>query len=83
VAVLVRASFITVLDGFCNCTIFQIGRHSCLKVMMDCYFSLLIWAVHAVIWTFTNRAIFWMPPLPCHSTSDWLKHIKKENNSTK
>jgi hypothetical protein len=42
VAVLMKANFITALDGFCNCTIFQIGGPSCLKVMMDCHFSFLI-----------------------------------------
>ena len=31
--------------------IFQIDWPSCLKVMMDCHLSLLIWAVLAIIWT--------------------------------
>ena len=56
VAVLMRASFIIALDGFCNCTWrnfqsswnVQIDWPSCLKVMMDCRFSLLIWAVLAI-----------------------------------
>ena len=30
---------------------FRIDWPSCLKVMMDCNFSLLIWAVLAIIWT--------------------------------
>ena len=46
--------------------------------LMDCRFSLLIWAVLAITW---NWAIFCIPTLPCHNTSDWLKHIKKERNS--
>ena len=29
-----------------------------------------------------NRAIFCIPPLPCHNTTDCLKCIKKERNST-
>ena len=57
-AVLVRASFIIVFDGFRDCTWeyrqsswnFQIGWPSCLKVMMDCCFSLLSWVVLAIIW---------------------------------
>ena len=60
-AVLMRASFIIALDGFCNCTwrtfkvleMFQIDWPSCLKVMMDCHFSLLIWAVLAIIWSWS------------------------------
>ena len=61
VAVLMRASFIMALDGFCDCTwkkrskflIFQIDWPSCLKVIMACLFSLLIWAVLAIIWTWS------------------------------
>jgi hypothetical protein len=30
---------------------FRIDWPSCLKVMMDCCISLLIWAVLAIIWT--------------------------------
>ena len=32
---------------------FRIDWPSCLKVMMDCHFSLLIWAVLAIIWTWS------------------------------
>ena len=59
---------------------------SCPKVMMYCHFSLLIWAVLAIIctWSLPNRAIFCIPPLTCHNTTDWLTHInfllKKERN---
>ena len=31
---------------------------------------------------FYQIAIFCIPPLPCHNTTDWLKGIKKERNST-
>jgi hypothetical protein len=55
--------------------IFRIERPSCLKVMMDCCFSLLIWVV------LPNRAIFCVPPLPCHNKNDWLKSIKKETGT--
>ena len=63
---------------FCDCTfkvldIFLIDWPSCLKVMMDCRFSLLIGAVLAIIRT--NTAIFCIPPLPCHNTTDLLKRI--------
>ena len=40
VAVLMRANFLIALDGFCNYT-----------WRKDCCFSLLIWAVLALIWT--------------------------------
>ena len=40
----------------------------CLKVML--FLGLLL-----------NKAIFCIPLLPCHNTTDWLKH-KKEINST-
>ena len=33
--------------------IFRIAWPSCLKVMMNCHFSLLIWAVLAIIWTWS------------------------------
>ena len=29
-----------------------------------------------------NRAFFCIPALPCHNTTDWLKCIKKERNSS-
>ena len=58
--------------------IFQIDCPSCLKVMMDCHLFLLIWAVLG-LGLFPNRAIFCIPPLPCHNTKDWLKRIEKEN----
>jgi hypothetical protein len=29
-----------------------------------------------------NRALFCVPPLPCHNTTDWLKRNKRERNST-
>ena len=48
VAVLMRASFIITLDVFCDCT-WRTFQSSCLKVMTDCRFSLLIWAVLAMI----------------------------------
>ena len=32
---------------------FRIDWPSCLKVMMDCHFSLLIWAVLEIIWTWS------------------------------
>jgi hypothetical protein len=61
VVVLVRANFIIALDGSCDCTwrdvqileIFRIDWPSCLKVMMDFHFSLHIWAVLAIIWTWS------------------------------
>ena len=59
VAVLMRASFIIALDGFCECTwrnfysSWNFDWPSCLKVMMDCHFSLLIWAVSEIIWTWS------------------------------
>jgi hypothetical protein len=63
VAVLMRASFIKALDCFCDCTwrnfqtfkleMFRIDWPSCLTVMMDCHFSLLIWAVLVIIWTWS------------------------------
>ena len=28
-----------------------------------------------------NRAIFCIPPLRCHNTTDWLKHIKERNST--
>jgi hypothetical protein len=47
VVVLMRASFIIALDGFCDCTLrnFQFLKFwpSCFKVMMDCCFSLSSW----------------------------------------
>jgi hypothetical protein len=62
VVVLMGASFFKVLDGFCNCIwrnfevleIFRIDWPSCVKVIMDCRFYLLIWAVLAIIrtWSF-------------------------------
>jgi hypothetical protein len=63
VPVLMRASFIIALDVFNN-------------FMMNCHFPLLIWAVLAIIWSWSlpNRAIFCILPLPCHNTTDWLKH---------
>ena len=41
-------------------------------------------SVPTIIWTcfFTNRADFCIPLLLCHNTTDWLKRIKKERNST-
>ena len=60
VAVLKRASFIIALDGFCDCTWRNVQSSYFLdwltfmfKVMMDCPFSLLIWAVLAIIWTWS------------------------------
>ena len=55
VAVLMRASFIIVLDGFWDFTwrnfqsYWNVDWPSCLKVMMACHFSLLIWDVFAII----------------------------------
>ena len=82
VAVLMRARVIITLDVFCDSTVFQIDWPSCLKVLMDCRFSLLIWAVLVQHGLLPNRAIFCIPPLPCHNTTDWLNCIKKESNST-
>ena len=54
VTFLMRASFTTVLDGFCGCTwrkkVIEMFH---LKVMMDCRFSWFIWAVPAIIWTWS------------------------------
>ena len=52
VVVLMRDSFIIALEGFCDCTwrnFFGLTDH--LKVMMDYHFSLLNWAVVAIMWT--------------------------------
>ena len=40
--------------------IVRIDWPSCLKVVMDCHFSLLIWAVLAIIWTwsFTKSSVY-------------------------
>ena len=89
VAVVMRGSFIKAHDGFCNCTwkTFKVIEKSyidwpsCLNVMMHCRISLLIWAVLAIIWTWSfTKYIFFIPPLPCHNTTDWLKRIKKGRN---
>jgi hypothetical protein len=69
VAVLIRASFITALDVFFATALEEIDWPSCLKVMMGCRFSLLIWAVLAIMWV-----IFCISPLPCHNTAYWLKN---------
>ena len=55
------SSFIIELDGFVTALeetfkvleMFRTDWPSCLKVMMDCHFSLLIWAVFAIIWTWS------------------------------
>jgi hypothetical protein len=43
-------SFIITLDGFCDCTWINFLEIVQIKVT-DCHFSLLIWAVLAIIWT--------------------------------
>jgi hypothetical protein len=55
VAVLMRFNFIIEL------VLIRIDWHSCLKVMMDCCFSLLIWAVLGLL---PNRC----------STPTWSQH---------
>ena len=52
------------------------------KNTWNCHFSLLIRAVLAIIWTWYFTTICCIPPLPCHNTTDWLKLVKKERNST-
>ena len=81
VAVLMRASFIMALKGFCDCTLrnFQsawnipIDWPSCLKVIIGCHFSLLIWAVLTIIWTWSFTKLGYLQyTTPTLSQHNWL-----------
>jgi hypothetical protein len=53
--------------------LFRIDWPSCLKVMIDCHFTLLIWAILAIIWTWSfakwGYILYTTPTLSQHN---WL-----------
>ena len=53
------------------------GSSEQLMLRCVCYLNSIIRT-----WSLPNRAIFCIPPLPCHNTTDWLKRIKKERHFT-
>ena len=92
VADLMRDSFIIALNGFCNCIWrnFQSSWNVPYWLTFMSYsndglsflFAYLSCSYHNMNLVFYQIGLSSVYPLPCHNTTDWLKRIKKEKNST-